>query len=192
MKYKSTRCAVALAFVLSGAIVGFTQVAAPMAHYTATTANTSSSGEAVRFDLLRWSTDAERDQLFAAITATGDTAAVPGVLQKATAVGYIWTTESAGYTLRYAYRIALPDGGERIILATDRLVGSFEPQRWKLAGSLTPMEYTFTVIELRLPRAGMGEGKASLAAKVIADKEAKSISLDNYSAAPVLFQGVRK
>jgi len=173
-----------------GGMMALAQVPAPMAHYTATTANTSSPGEAVRFDLLRWSTDAERDQLFTAISA-GESG-VPAVLQKATTVGYLWTTESAGYSLRYAYRIAMPDGGDRIILVTDRVVGSFEPQRWKLTGTAKATEYPFTVIELRFPRIGVGEGKASLAAKVIADQEAKTIALESYSAAPVLFQGVKK
>ena len=191
MNSKYIRAAVALAFVLVGVMVGLTQSGAPVARYTATTANTSSPGEAVRFDLLRWSTDSERDQLLKAVADTGD-GALPNLLQRGPMIGYIWTSESAGYSLRYAYRVPTADGGERIILATDRQLGSFEPQRWKLLGNAVPKNYSFTVIELRVSRAGLGEGKASLTAKVIADKDAKTIALENYSAAPVIFQAVKR
>src|SRR5215470_18080915 len=42
---------------------------------------------------------------------------------KAPTVGYIWTNETVGYSVKYAQRLALPDGTERIILATDRRLG---------------------------------------------------------------------
>ena len=168
----------------------FGQVAPPIARYTATTANTSSAGESVRIDILRWSTDMERDAIFNAIS-TGDTA-LPPVLQRAASVGYVWTSENAGYALKYAYHIASADGSERIILITDRTLGTFEPQRWKLTGTATAVTYPFSVIELRVGKATPGEGKASIAAKVVADKEAKTIALENYAAAPVILQGVKK
>ena len=38
----------------------------------------------------------------------------------------------------------------------------------------------------------MGEGKVSLATKVTVDQEAKTIALQNYSAAPVLLKGVKR
>jgi hypothetical protein len=181
-----------LAFMLTFTMVAWTQDGAPVERLAATTANTSSSGEAVRFDVLRWSTDAERDQVFTAIGADGDSAALLGLLQKAPTVGYIWTSESAGYPVRYAYRVPTADGGERVILAIDRQLGMYEPQRWKLASTATRTDYPFTVIELHLSKAGTGEGKTSLTAKVVADKDAKSIALENYAAAPVVFQGVKK
>jgi len=34
--------------------------------------------------------------------------------------GYSWSSEVAGYSVRYAVRLAAQDGGERIILITDR------------------------------------------------------------------------
>jgi hypothetical protein len=191
MNFNPIRCAVALVFVLSSAMAGFAQTAETVPHYTATTVNTSSPGDIVRFDLLRWSTDAERDQLFEAVSSANDSA-LAGLLQRAPTIGYIWTTESAGYPLRYAYRVALADGGERIILAIDRPLGSFEPQRWKLSASAKPTDYSYTIIELHLSKAGLGEGKSSLTANVIADKDAKTIALENYPAVQVMFQGVKK
>jgi hypothetical protein len=182
---------VALAFGFAVVTAGFTQTAGSRTRYTATTANTSSPGETVRFDLSRWSTDMERDQLFTSVQNSGD-AGLLALLQKAPTIGYIWTTETAGYPLRYAYRETMADGSDRIILAIDRQLGSFEPQRWKLSGTAAHTDYPFTVIELRIGKAGMGEGKASLNSKITADATAKTIALDNYAAAPILFQGVKK
>jgi len=48
-----------------------------------------------------------------------------------------------------------------------------------------------TVIELRLNRAGIGEGKMSLATKVAAGQAAGTIALDNYETAPILLKNVK-
>lgn len=118
--------------------------------------------------------------------------ALLAALQEAPTIGYLWTSEAVGYSLRYAYRVQLSDGGERIVLATDRRLGAANPQLWQPVGSAAPTDYPFTVIELRLNRAGQGEGKASLTAKVTADNEAKTIALEGYAAAPVVLQGVKR
>jgi hypothetical protein len=191
MNFNSIRCAVALTLVVAVVAAGYSQSTGPKARYTATTANTSSPGDTVRFDLIRWSTDMERDQLFTAVETSGDMGLL-ALLQKAPTIGYVWTTETAGYPLRYAYRASMADGGDRIILAIDRQLGSFEPQRWKLTGTTPRTDYPFTVMELRISRAGLGEGKASLNTKVIADSADKTIALDKYAATPILFQGVKK
>jgi hypothetical protein len=190
LKFNSIRCAVVLSFLFAS-ISGLSQSRGPIARFTATTANTSSPGDAVRIDVLRWTTDAEREPLFAALEKGSDSTLL-GLLQRAPTIGYIWTTESAGYPLRYAYRVATPEGGERIILAIDKQLGSYEPLRWKLSGTAARTEYPFTVVELRFGKVGLGEGKATLNSKVIADTSAKTIALDNYAATPVLLQGVKK
>ena len=190
MKFNSIRCAVALSFIVVVVTAGIAQTAGSKSRYSATTANTSSPGDTVRFDMIRWSTDMERDQLFTAVQTSGDMGLL-GLLQKAPTIGYVWTTETAGYPLRYAYRVSMADGSDRIILAIDRQLGLFEPQRWKLAGTAPRTDYPFTVIELRISKAGLGEGKTSLNTKVIADATAKTIALDNYAATPILFQGVK-
>src|SRR6266849_3032333 len=48
---------------------------APILGFTATTANVSGAPDSIRIDVLRWSTDAERDQLFSAWTQPGATGA---------------------------------------------------------------------------------------------------------------------
>src|SRR5262245_39296235 len=75
---------------------------------------------------------------------------------KAPTVGYLWTNEVVGYSIKYAQRLALPDGTERIILATDRRLGG-STNAWRPAGSVTPTDYEFTVIELRLNPKGVSE-----------------------------------
>jgi len=136
-------------------------------------------------------TDAEREQVFQALSEKGEKEFL-SVLSKQPTLGYIWTSESAGYSVRYAYQTTTPDGGERVIVATDKPLGSWNPQIWKAAGTATASPYEFTVIELRFNRRrGTGEGKSSLFAKVTADKATKTIALENYAAAKVVLKDVK-
>ena len=113
-------------------------------------------------------------------------------LQNASSVGILWTSESTGYSLRYAYRIAQPDGGERIIFATDRRLGVWNDQWWKPTVGTANKGYEFSVIEFRLNAKGEGEGRTSLTGKIVEDPAAKSIALENYSALPVMFKNVKR
>jgi hypothetical protein len=117
-------------------------------------------------------------------------AAFAAALAKAPTVGYFWTNEVVGYSIKYAHRIPQPDGGERVILAMDRRLGA-SSSSWKPAGPATPTDYDFTVVELRVDSKGTGEGKASLATKVIFDNDAKTIALENFAAAPSILQSVK-
>jgi hypothetical protein len=111
---------------------------------------------------------------------------------KAPTVGYVWTNnEVVGYSIKYAQRIPFSDGGERILLATDRKLGGYT-NSWKAAGSATPTDYDFTVFEIRLDPKGAGEGKTSLTAKVVVDSEAKALVLENYSGTPATLTSVKK
>jgi hypothetical protein len=109
---------------------------------------------------------------------------------KAPTVGYIWTDEVVGYSIKYAFHMP-SDGGERIILAADRRLGGFT-NSWKPAGNATSTNYEFTVVELRFDAKGAGEGKTSLTTKVVLDEAAKSLVLENYSGTPVMLTGVKK
>ena len=112
-------------------------------------------------------------------------------VDKAPTVGYVWSSEVAGYAIRYAVRLPASDGGERIILITDRRLGAWNDQ-WKPTGSDAANSYEFSLIELRLNAKGEGEGKASLTGKVSVDNAAKSLALDNYSAMPVILKSVKR
>jgi hypothetical protein len=102
----------------------------------------------------------------------------------------MWSSESAGYSLRYAYRAKQADGTERMIFATDRRLGAWN-NLWKPTGAPGP-EYEFSVIEVRLNPKGDGEGKASISGKVAIDSSVNSIALDGYSALPVVLKDVKR
>ena len=161
----------------------------PIQHFTATAVNVSGAPDPLKIDLLRWSTGAERDQIVSALDK-GEKDFV-AALSKEPTLGYIWTSESAGYTVRYAYRIQGADGSQRVIVAAEKPLGSWNPQIWKPTGNAKGNSYDFTVIELRLRKGAAGEGKSSLLAKVVTDKTAKTIALDGYAAAPVVLKDVK-
>ena len=160
-------------------------------NFTGTTVNVTGAPDSLKIDLLRWSTDAERDQVFTALSGKGEKEFI-SVLAKQPTLGYIWTSESAGYSVRYAYKMSLPDGGERVVIATDKKLGSWNPQIWKPTGSAAGNSYDFTVLELHLNRRGIGEGKSSLFAKITADNAAKTIALENYAASPPVIKDVKE
>jgi hypothetical protein len=119
-------------------------------------------------------------------------ASLAAVIKKAATVGILWTSENAGYSIKFAYRLPQPDGGERIILATDRRVGAWS-NLWKPAGSAAAgPDYAFSLIELRVNSKGEGEGKGPLGGKVTIDTQAKSIAVDSYDTLPVVFKGLKR
>jgi hypothetical protein len=118
-------------------------------------------------------------------------AILTGALSKAPTVGYLWTNEVVGYSIKYAYRTPLRDGGERIILATDRRLGA-GTAGWKPVATATPTDYEFTLIEIRMDSKGVGEGKTSLTSKVILENEARTLALDNYAASLAILQNVTR
>jgi hypothetical protein len=204
--------------VLAGTLVA--QNPSAVLNLAATTAGVAGAPDAVRIEILRWSTDDERDRLLAAWSlkaapsgpaATKGKAAAKGkgaakapeaaaaltpstalalALQEVTTVGYLWSSELAGYALRYAGKFDGADGSQRIILITQRRLGAVN-QLWTPAAG-TPNGDEFSVIELRLNAKGEGEGKASLTGAVSADAAAKIVSIANYSALPVVLRDVRK
>jgi hypothetical protein len=112
-------------------------------------------------------------------------------IKKAPTVGILWTSENVGYSIKYAYRLSQPDGGERIILATDRRVGAWS-NLWKPSPSMTLSDYAFSMIELRLNSKGEGEGRGVVTGKVAIDDSAKTIALDQYATLPVILKGVKR
>jgi hypothetical protein len=121
-------------------------------------------------------------------------AALTAAIGREPTLGYIWTNEVTGYSIKYAYHASLPDGGERIILATDRRLGAYTAG-WKPVEALPRTDYDFTLIEIRLDSKGVGEGKTSLTTKVIVDDDvlgAKTVALENYAATPAILQNVKR
>src|SRR5207244_1272768 len=131
-------------------------------------------------------TEAERNKLMTTLLERGPDKLLD-VLQSTKRVGYIKTPNSIGYDLHYAHKTTLPEGGERIVIATDRYI-SF----WEARNQPRSIDYPFTVIEMHINRDGEGEGKMSIATKIEVDQESKSIVLENYGTQPVLLEHVRR
>jgi hypothetical protein len=160
--------------------------------FTGTTVNLNpGAGQNLRINVLKWASDAERDALLAVLKEKGDSGLGPA-LEKASTAGFIWDSGPLGYAVRYARKLPLAGGGERIVLVTDRPLGSWGQGAWRPSGRAAGTDYPFTLVELRLNKQGRGEGKMSLGAKVVADPDAGTITLDNYAAAPVLINNVRR
>jgi hypothetical protein len=118
-------------------------------------------------------------------------AALTTAIGKEPTLGYIWTNEVTGYSIKYAYHAPLPDGGERIVLATDRRLGGYTAG-WTPAATTPLTDYEFTVVEMRLDAKGSGEAKTSLTTKVVVDPDAKTLALDNYAGTPAILQNVKR
>jgi hypothetical protein len=188
------RGAVALAslvlFALSGAVNAEAQTAKVAAGYSAVTAGlTAGAGINIRIDILRWSTDDEAGKLVGAFKEKADKWS--DTLDQAAAVGHLWASSSSlGYSIKLARQMPLPDGGTRIVLAVSPALGSWDRPVWKATGQAT--DYPFTIVELRVNKAGSGEGKASLSGRVMVDDTAPAVVLENYPAAPVLLKSVAR
>jgi hypothetical protein len=91
-----------------------------------------------------------------------------------------------GWDLHYAWHEPLDEGGERIMLATDRYI-TFQEAR----NQPRTIDYPFTLVEIRLDRNGEGVGKASVFTKIRFDKKKNTMELENYSSEPVRLQQVK-
>jgi hypothetical protein len=184
--------ALAIVFTLTQPRPAAGQATTFAARYAATTIGMNpGTGVAVKIDVIRWSTDEEADKLLAAFKEKGEKGWAEA-LQAAPSVGYIWAaTSSLGYSVKLARRVEMPDGTDRVVIAIDRPLGSWDRPAWKAAGA-SAADYPFSVVELRVNRKGVGEGKASLAAKVVVDDAVKAPALDGYASAPVLLKNVTR
>ena len=106
-------------------------------------------------------------------------------------MGQIWTEGPGGYALKYTHREDLPDGGQRIVVITDRPIGALNPPGpWKAEGQTTDVA-PFTIIEMRVTKDGKGEGKMSLGVPFTIDPGDHTVDLSNYAAAPVTIRTVQ-
>ena len=178
-----------LTFVAAGlvSLAAAAQTSGSPERYSATALNIN-NGSAGPIDITvnRWSTDKERDGLRSVMLEKGPEKLLEA-LQDVRPVGHFGAPGKLSWDLRFARRTPLAEGGERVVLVTDRPINFREA-----VNQPRSFDYPFTVIELRLNKDGEGEGKMSVATKVIPDKEQNVITLENYELQPVQLTNVKR
>ncbi len=194
---RSVRWGFAIAIVVAGVIAPSGAAIAQtenIERFTATTVNMQPEGEALRINVLRWLSEVDRGDVLAHLRNAKDQEDADAPEDSPTAVGFIWPSSSGlGYALIYSHRVAAQDGGEHITVVTRRPIGLPAREPWQATGGTRSMTADdFTVVELRLDSSGNGEGKMSLATEVAFDENANTVSLENYDAALVLLEDVKR
>jgi hypothetical protein len=133
----------------------------------------------------RWSTAKERETLLRVFAEKGPDKLLDALKDNPT-VGSIRLPNTLAWDLRYAFETPLPDGGRRVVLATDRPIGFQEardqPRR---------IDYPFTLLEIRFNKDGVGQGKMSVYTKITLSKDKQTMELENYGTEPVRLTEVR-
>lgn len=185
-----TALAVSAAICATSTLFAQDQGAKLPVRYTATATNLDPSVNlsAALVDLLitRWSTDAERTRLAAALRKGGQQELLD-VLEDLPRVGTIKTPDTLAYNLRYARRTPGPDGGEQIVLVTDRPISV-----WEVSSRPRTLDYPFMIIELRLDARGRGEGRINAATKLSVDDRTGNIVVENWTNLPVRLSDVKR
>ena len=147
--------------------------------------NRGSAGS-VELVINRWSSDADRDRLMRVMFDKGQERLLQE-LQKMPRMGYLRTPGSIGWDIHFAAHVPAKDGGERIVLVTDRHMGFRE-----VANRNRTVDYPFTIIELNVPKSGDGDGKITVATRIIPDSGGRIVTLENYDIQPVLLTKVTR
>jgi hypothetical protein len=179
------RLCLALAVVLGASAASPGQTNGDKLSFTAVAVannNLAAGAGTVLIDVTRWSTPEEARELADTLRQKGPQALL-SILQDARPTGTIRTPDSLAYDLRFANRTPTPEGGSRIVLATDRPIGFWEAR----SGSRT-LDYPFTVVQMEIGADGRGKGTLSVATRI--DEADDVIELENFASAPIMLTEV--
>jgi hypothetical protein len=140
--------------------------------------NLGSGSGTVLINVDRWTNEIERTMLVATLLDKGPRQLLDKLMDQRP-VGTMRTPDSLGYDLRYAHQTPLPEGGRRIVIATDRPIGF-----WEQVNNRRTLDYPFTVIQMQIGRDGAGTGTLSYATKILAHDNI--IELENFATSPVM------
>ena len=138
----------------------------------------------VMITIERWSTREERQELIKAFKE-GKQEALYKLLIKMPEVGYIRVPRTTAWPLHFAYQFPTSDGGRFIVIATDRKIGFNEAR----SGSMS-MDYPFEFIQMQLDADSKGEGRLSLASRIVVSKDGGGFELENYGQDPVALTNI--
>jgi len=151
-------------------------------------------GTMIEIRIREWTTEEERQQVLTEIkeasaqSGRNRNRAVARALRGASRVGSMNLRGTTGWPIRYSRITQLPDGGQRIILATDR------PVSWNEAlntGSVVG-DFDVTALELTLDAEGNGEGRLSVGTEVRWNEAAEKLEVTNFSVQPATLGNLRR
>ena len=156
--------------------------------------NLTGANAVIEITVDKWSTDDERAKLLATVPKGQDD--LLRALQKVPVKGRIripgWTGPDPqnyrlGWNLRYAWHEPLPEGGERIVLGTDRQMSFRET-----VNNPRTSDYPFLLIQIHLSKDGTtGEGKMVAFAQIRFDKKKNVMEIENYGTEPVRLNEIK-
>ena len=128
----------------------------------------------------RWSTPEETERLRSVLVEKGGDKLLDALQKIKPRCGFARTSTSLGWDLYSCRETPLPDGGRRLVLASDRPVSM-----WEARSGGRSLDYEFSLAEIRLGKDGKGTGKAIPYAKLAFDKEKNTLEIENYQREPV-------
>ena len=146
----------------------------------------------LQINITRWTTDEEREGLFAELVENGQEGLVEA-LRRQDETGWARARARGGMSsmpserLRYARQFDLGEGRSRIVLGLDRPISLWESAnrpRWN--------DYDMTLIVLDLDENGEGEGQLAMAVRLDLNRETNELTIENFGTEPVRLTRVTK
>jgi len=136
----------------------------------------------------RWSTPEERATLMEALKANQGrfNRELANTLFDKESVGTIREIQRLSYDLRYSRSIPTAEGGQQILLATDRRIEFAESWR-----SSRTLDYNVTLIILNVDADGRGEGQIMLGVDIVWNEEKNQVEIEHFSSEPIRLTSVR-
>ena len=151
-------------------------------------------GSMLEIRIREWTTEEERQQVLTEIQEASSQSdrnrnrAVARALRGASRVGSMNLRGTTGWPIRYSRQSQLPDGKQRIILATDRPVSFIEA----FDSSRMVGDFDVTVVDLTLDAEGSGEGTISVGTEVRWNEQTGRLEIANFSTQPVRLTNVQR
>ena len=155
--------------------------------------NLTGANGIIQITLDQWSTEKERATLLQTVPKGQDD--LVRALQKTPVKGRInipgWQGPDPqnyrlGWDLHYAWHEMMPDGVERIVIATDRQMSFRE-----ITNNPRTADYPFLLIQIHLDKEGTkGEGKMAPFTQIRYDKKKNVMEIENYGTEPVRLNNI--
>ena len=151
------------------------------------------SNMTLQINITRWTTEKEREALFAQLVENGQEGLVKA-LQKQEETGWARSRSRAASRssfpserLRYSRQVDLGEGKRRIILALDRPISFSEAVHRPRFN-----QYDLTLIVMDVDAKGEGEGQLAIGVRLDLNRETKQLVIENFGSEPVRLNRIRK